>query len=410
MRLQGRGLLAAGVVIAAILVGAMAGGSALARSGGSLPPRPVAGFNQPMYVAFAPGDTQHMWVLERSGVVKVVNRDGTQKRDRPGHLEPGYDRRRQRADGDRVPAQLPAVAPLLPRLQRQRITTSSSTSSARQRPTPTRQRPARAGRSSASYIGTTRTTTGGRSCSAPADTSTSAPATAAAATTPGQRAPPQQPARQDSENRSVAGQRPASTRSRPRTRSSAKTPRPRSTPTAFATPSGSASTPRPAGSRSATSGRTPTRRWTTRPSPRRQGANFGWPEFEGFHSFDPGRPGLGTPVDPVLEYPHSDPGGGAPFGCAVIGGDVVRSPDLPSLAGQYVYTDNCTGEIRAFKPRLTGAVAEHDLGLNAVAPSAFGVGPQRADLRRLPGRHRVPPGREAVSQEGTSPPPGGSRR
>jgi len=81
------------------------------------------------------------------------------------------------------------------------------------------------------------------------------------------------------------------------------------------------------------------------------------------------------PVDPVLEYPHSDPGGGALFGCAVNGGDVVRSPDLPPLAGQYVYTDNCTGEIRAFKPALTGAVAAHDLGLNAVAPSAFGVGP-----------------------------------
>ena len=33
------------------------------------------------------------------------------------------------------------------------------------------------------------------------------------------------------------------------------------------------------------------------------------------------------------------------------------------------------GEILAFKPTLTGAGAEHDLGLNAVAPSAFGVGP-----------------------------------
>jgi hypothetical protein len=80
-------------------------------------------------------------------------------------------------------------------------------------------------------------------------------------------------------------------------------------------------------------------------------------------------------VDPIFEYPHSDPGGGAPYGCAVVGGNVVRSPDLPSIAGQYLYTDNCTGEIRAFTPRLTGAVGEHDLGLNAVAPSAFGAAP-----------------------------------
>ena len=52
-------------MIGAILVGAMAGGTALARGGGTLVLHPVADFNQPMYVAFAPGDPKHMWVLER---------------------------------------------------------------------------------------------------------------------------------------------------------------------------------------------------------------------------------------------------------------------------------------------------------------------------------------------------------
>lgn len=99
------------------------------------------------------------------------------------------------------------------------------------------------------------------------------------------------------------------------------------------------------------------------------GANFGWPQYEGFHLYDPSRPGPGTPVDPIFEYPHSGP-------CsAVIGGDVVRSSSLPSLAGQYVYTDNCSGDIRAFTPRLTGAVGDHSLGLNVPCPSGFGVAP-----------------------------------
>jgi glucose/arabinose dehydrogenase len=105
------------------------------------------------------------------------------------------------------------------------------------------------------------------------------------------------------------------------------------------------------------------------------GANFGWPQFEGFTEIDPGRPALGPPVDPIFAYPHGDPGGGAAFGCAVIGGYVVRAPDLPSLAGQYVYSDNCTGDIRALQPTLGGATGDHSLGLNAVAPAAFGEGP-----------------------------------
>src|SRR3954467_14096833 len=76
MRLQGRGALAAGVVI---VMGAMAGQGALARGGGSFALHPIPNFNLPMYVAFPPGHRNHMFVIERPGVVKVVNRDGTNK-------------------------------------------------------------------------------------------------------------------------------------------------------------------------------------------------------------------------------------------------------------------------------------------------------------------------------------------
>ena len=43
-----------------------------------------------------------------------------------------------------------------------------------------------------------------------------------------------------------------------------------------------------------------------------RGANFGWPEFEGFHDYDPSRPGPTPAVDPTFEYLHRDPGGALP--------------------------------------------------------------------------------------------------
>jgi glucose/arabinose dehydrogenase len=72
-----------------------------------------------------------------------------------------------------------------------------------------------------------------------------------------------------------------------------------------------------------------------------RGANFGWPACEGFAGNCPGA----TP--PVFAYPHSDPGGDAAFGCAIIGGYVYRGTQIPALAGRYLYADLCTGELRS---------------------------------------------------------------
>lgn len=71
------------------------------------------------------------------------------------------------------------------------------------------------------------------------------------------------------------------------------------------------------------------------------GANYGWHCREGFIA----TPGVDCPspppfVQPVLDYPHSR-------GCAIVGGYVVRDRDLPSLAGRYVYGDNCDDDIRS---------------------------------------------------------------
>lgn len=73
------------------------------------------------------------------------------------------------------------------------------------------------------------------------------------------------------------------------------------------------------------------------------GRNFQWNECEGLHTF----PGGSTPcagpagsLAPKLDYAHNS----APFGCAVVGGYRYRGPIVP-LQGQYLFSDNCTGDI-----------------------------------------------------------------
>jgi|SRR5215207_2031176 len=85
------------------------------------------------------------------------------------------------------------------------------------------------------------------------------------------------------------------------------------------------------------------------------GANFGWPNCEGFSGSC-----AGTTL-PVFAYPHSDPGGGQAFGCAVIGGYVYRGSRAPEIAGRYLYADLCTAQLRSIQlgvPLASGDRAE----------------------------------------------------
>ena len=89
--------------------------------------------------------------------------------------------------------------------------------------------------------------------------------------------------------------------------------------------------------------------------PRTQGGlNYGWRIMEGAHCYDPNpcaadTAGLGL-VLPALEYDHSN-------GCSIIGGFVYHGAGSPSLAGQYFYSDYCSGWIRSFT-YAGGAVAQ----------------------------------------------------
>lgn len=106
------------------------------------------------------------------------------------------------------------------------------------------------------------------------------------------------------------------------------------------------------------------------------GADFGWNCREGLSPYTSPGPecaGLTGFTEPILDYPHSDPGGGVAHGCSITGGYVVRDPTLTGLYGRYLYADYCTGDIRSLTPTLPGATDDRSEGLPALTgPTSFG--------------------------------------
>jgi glucose/arabinose dehydrogenase len=77
------------------------------------------------------------------------------------------------------------------------------------------------------------------------------------------------------------------------------------------------------------------------------GVNYGWNVMEGLHCYPSGdgcsRTGLTLPV---VEYSH------ASGSCSITGGFVYRGTAIPEIAGQYFYSDYCSG----FLASLSGGV------------------------------------------------------
>ena len=92
-----------------------------------------------------------------------------------------------------------------------------------------------------------------------------------------------------------------------------------------------------------------------------KGLNFGWNAWEGNSAYSgtPSRTGF---TFPVVTQAHSD------GYCSVIGGYVVRDPDLPDLAGQYVYGDYCKAGLRAVTASGNGA-DDHAVALTGGSPA-----------------------------------------
>jgi glucose/arabinose dehydrogenase len=85
------------------------------------------------------------------------------------------------------------------------------------------------------------------------------------------------------------------------------------------------------------------------------GKNYGWNIMEGLHCYPPStttcnQSGLTLPV---AEYPH-------PTGCSITGGYVYRGSEIPELNGTYFYGDYCTGIIRSFRIDQGNAVDARD--------------------------------------------------
>lgn len=106
------------------------------------------------------------------------------------------------------------------------------------------------------------------------------------------------------------------------------------------------------------------------------GANYGWNCREGrlAETVVPPEAGCASAtafVDPVFEYPHTDPGNGGAHGCAIIGGYVARDPNLGDLYGRYLYADLCEGDLRSFAP-LAPSTTDRAEGIHVEGLHSFG--------------------------------------
>ncbi|HWA53755.1 MAG TPA: PQQ-dependent sugar dehydrogenase [Solirubrobacterales bacterium] len=101
------------------------------------------------------------------------------------------------------------------------------------------------------------------------------------------------------------------------------------------------------------------------------GANFGWDAFEGSHPYEgenSGTPDPGGTIKPIMDYEHGRDG----TACSIIGGYVGGRGGPAPLRGRYVYTDFCSGVLRSLVPHLHRAGDERRTGLVVNSPSSFG--------------------------------------
>jgi hypothetical protein len=110
--------------------------------------------------------------------------------------------------------------------------------------------------------------------------------------------------------------------------------------------------------------------------PSSSGANFGWNCKEGNLPGPATDPECATPpaagyISPIFEYGHTNPGNGGAWGCAIIGGYVVRDQSVTDLYGRFVYADFCTAEVRSFNPSNPYG-SDRPAGFNLPEATSFG--------------------------------------
>lgn len=93
--------------------------------------------------------------------------------------------------------------------------------------------------------------------------------------------------------------------------------------------------------------------------------NFGWDVYEGRAPFEDKPLGPGRLVQPVAQYGHGE-------GCSVTGGYVYRGKAVPRLAGRYVFGDYCSGTIWSM-PATGGAIRVEPVRVPSL--TSFGESP-----------------------------------
>ena len=88
------------------------------------------------------------------------------------------------------------------------------------------------------------------------------------------------------------------------------------------------------------------------------GNNYGWNIMEGLHCYNSSSCNQAGLVLPTIEYAHDTAGG-----CSITGGYVYRGTALPELAGQYLYSDYCSGWLKSFSYGNGTASAVTDWGI-----------------------------------------------
>ncbi len=99
------------------------------------------------------------------------------------------------------------------------------------------------------------------------------------------------------------------------------------------------------------------------------GANYGWSVYEGNEPFKPKQAfsTQGPLITPALTYLHSE------GGCSISGGEVYHGRVLPSLEGMYVFGDYCAGKLLAVTRTATGVGPSGELGVGVDGLQAFGL-------------------------------------
>ncbi len=98
------------------------------------------------------------------------------------------------------------------------------------------------------------------------------------------------------------------------------------------------------------------------------GVNFGWSAYEGSQAYNQDQSIRGVTL-PIHEYSHGD------LGCSITGGYVYRGSAIADLAGAYVFADYCASGIRAFAVTPDGAGEEVFLTDEPGAVVTFGEAP-----------------------------------